>query len=234
MNLREQKLKEPRDQTVNMPTGEYLVMALIIFGGLGVDMLIPMFVKSIVSDGVLYDKLISNFLTTIIWSTFLYWAFRELKSKGVTKLWNNLWTLKGLVITLGFATIIILISFILMGTYTPKCVQVLKVFYMKYGNFAMPTFIMQHIYYLFEASLMTMILILGQRWGEEKWPMLSKIVPVGGIVLCLTWGIIHMVTQDIAVGIYAMLISLLLGLGFTLTKKQLVAVYILSLVIFFI
>lgn len=142
MNLMKEKLEGTTNQAVSMPTGDYLVMALIIFGGLGVDMLIPKFAKMIVGDGVLYDRLLSNFLTTVVWSAFLYWAFRTLKSK-----------------------------------------------------------IMQHIYYLFEAGLMTMILILGQRWGEEKWPRLSKAVPVGGIVLCLTWGTIHMLTQDIAVGI---------------------------------
>ncbi len=60
-------------------------------------------------------------------------------------------------------------------------------------------FIFQYIYYFFEMLLVTLILIFGQK-ACEKWFKRANI-PYGGIVIAITWGVVHFITKDFIAGI---------------------------------
>ena len=52
----------------------------------------------------------------------------------------------------------------------------------------------QYLYYLAEGGLVFLIVAFGQKWGEG---LLGKktVFPFGGLVLCCTWGMIHIFSQ---------------------------------------
>ena len=87
-----------------------------------------------------------------------------------------------------------------------------------YNQLGAVTFILQIIYYFLEASFVTLIIIMGSKWGENK--KYNHILPYGGIILAITWGAVHFLTKNVLVGIYGVLISILIGLGYIHTKKK--------------
>lgn len=55
-------------------------------------------------------------------------------------------------------------------------------------------FLFQYLYYLAEVGLIFLIVAFGQKWREG---LLEKktVFPFGGLVLCCTWGMIHIFSQ---------------------------------------
>jgi hypothetical protein len=91
-------------------------------------------------------------------------------------------------------------------------------------------FIFQTIYYLFESALITLTIIFGQKFGE----MVTKKnnLPYGGAFLALTWGLVHILTQDLLTGVYAIVMALLYGIGYLVLEKNTRYAYILVAAIF--
>ncbi len=70
-------------------------------------------------------------------------------------------------------------------------------------------FVAQHIYYLAEIINVTILIILFQK-ACESWFKKTNI-PYGGIIVAITWGLVHIVTQNsIMIG----LLAFVYGLGF--------------------
>ena len=63
-----------------------------------------------------------------------------------------------------------------------------------FGSNAWITFIFQNIYYIFESLLMYLLIAFGQEFGEKFWN--SSKIPWGGILLGLSWGLMHIFTQN--------------------------------------
>jgi hypothetical protein len=57
----------------------------------------------------------------------------------------------------------------------------------------MPRFIFQYLYYVGEAVLIFLIIVFGQKAGECFFG--HTVIPWGGVLLALTWGFAHMLTQ---------------------------------------
>ena len=80
-------------------------------------------------------------------------------------------------------------------------------------------FIFQYIYYLFEAFIILLTVIFAQEAGERI-TKLDK-VPWGGILLALTWGLSHIITQSsLTIGLLYVVISLLFGITYISVKKN--------------
>lgn len=77
-----------------------------------------------------------------------------------------------------------------------------------------------------------MIVAFGQRFAEG---LLRKEIriPFGGLVLCFTWGIIHMLSQgDISTGLGVMAFALLYGGIYLLLNRDSLCAYLLMALAF--
>ncbi|EPZ58801.1 putative membrane protein [[Clostridium] sordellii ATCC 9714] len=80
-------------------------------------------------------------------------------------------------------------------------------------------FIFQYIYYLFEVFLITLIVIFAQK-AFEKW-FKNETIPYGGIVLALTWGLMHIVSKgSITVGLLSAFGGFLYGSAYLVVGKD--------------
>ncbi len=100
----------------------------------------------------------------------------------------------------------------------------------RFGDEGTAAWLVQIAYYFAELAVIALIIGFGQKagngWCRAKW------VPWGGILLALTWGVVHFLTQDLATGIYGIALSLVMGTIHTLTGKSLLITYPILLVIF--
>lgn len=90
--------------------------------------------------------------------------------------------------------------------------------------------ILQNIYYLFEAGLILLVIVFGQKYGELKFK--KDNIPWGGIFLAITWGLVHILTQGFATGVYAFVMSIMYGLIFILLSKNSRLSYLIITIIF--
>ena len=99
-------------------------------------------------------------------------------------------------------------------------------------------FIFQYIYYLFETGLLLIMIIFMQEACErilKTQKIKIKNVPWGGIILSLTWGLIHFATEsNPAAALCYTLIALLIGAEYLASNKNAYITYILSALIFLI
>lgn len=90
--------------------------------------------------------------------------------------------------------------------------------WMELRNKSLVEFIFQYIYYFCETAIFSLIIIFGQQFGEEMTQ--NKKLPWGGLLLAITWGAVHILTQDMATGIESIIFSVLFGIIYLLMKKD--------------
>ncbi|MDJ0318854.1 hypothetical protein [Arthrobacter antibioticus] len=99
-----------------------------------------------------------------------------------------------------------------------------------YGDAGTIVWLVQVLYYFSEAIIIALIIGFGQAAGE-RW-FVARWMPWGGIMLALTWGLVHFLTQDISTGIYGIALSLVMGTAHVLIGKNLLLTYPILLVLF--
>ena len=197
---------------------DYLWYALYAFAGLGLELFLlgvvePFLFGNISSDEYsVFQRIIHWTLTMICWGSIaallVYFAgkkldFHILRNVSVTK--------KGVLAALVLVIVCIAVNAIDWGT--------LKII----GEFQQKgplLFLFQYLYYAFEIGLVFLITAFGQGFAE----MLLKrksMIPFGGIVLCCTWGAIHMLSQgSVATGLGVMVFALLYGLIYIFLNRS--------------
>lgn len=90
--------------------------------------------------------------------------------------------------------------------------------------------LVQVAYYFAELAVIVLIIAFGQKAGEG-W-LRSRWIPSGAILLALTWGLVHFLTQDSATGLYGIALSLAMGCVYVLARKNLFLAYPLLLLMF--
>ncbi|MCY6354834.1 hypothetical protein [Clostridium sp. ZS2-4] len=100
----------------------------------------------------------------------------------------------------------------------------------EFKNLAGVKFTFQNIYYLFESMLIMLTVVFGQKYGE----ILSKRnnIPWGGIFLALTWGLVHIFTQNLVTGIFTFIISIVFGIVYLVDNKNIRYAYPMIALIF--
>jgi len=87
----------------------------------------------------------------------------------------------------------------------------------------MSRIVTQYIYYMFEAGLVLLIILYGQKAAEVLLKRESGI-PFGGIVLALTWGSFHFISRGVGLelwnGISCMIFSVLSGFMYLKVKRR--------------
>ena len=80
-------------------------------------------------------------------------------------------------------------------------------------------FLFQYLYYATEVFLMVLMIAHGQR-AFEVWKGKDSQLPFGGMFLALTWGMMHLLTQNVSTGIYAVAQALIYGEVYLLARKD--------------
>lgn len=87
------------------------------------------------------------------------------------------------------------------------------------------------LYYFAECSLIVLVVAFGQKFFEAQFG-LSENFPGGGLLLAITWGLIHFLLQGFSGGLYTIFFSLVAGCLFLLCKKDIRWTYLFVAVAF--
>ena len=95
-------------------------------------------------------------------------------------------------------------------------------------------FLFQYLYYAFEIGLVFLIVVFGQRFFEALLKKKSR-VPFGGIVLCCTWGAIHILSRgNVLTGLGVMAFALIYGMSYLALSRNTKAAFLAMLAAFII
>lgn len=187
---------------------QYFEYAMLAFAGLGLEVLYAFGVEPL-----LYGHSMNEFTTAeciIHWTvTILTWllvAYLIVKSakknlgfqlKGT----DSKWTLSGIIASCILVGLMLFINYVDVGS--------LKIIH-EFHRLGILKFIFQHLYYLAEVVLFTLIIVFGQNSLEQLFR--KKNVPYGGIIVGLTWGLAHWFTKgSIWIGLEGLVLGFLFG-----------------------
>lgn len=193
---------------------DYLGFALYAFGGLGMEILLMMLETNLwgisSSEWTILQNVIHWTIICIIWGGFAFFLFQQIPKQSSEIKTANM-AAAGLIV----AASIIYTSFLWKG-FKPV---------IEFKNNGIIKFAAQYVYYVFESMLILLIIVFGQM-SFEKMVRRKIQIPAGGILLALTWGLIHIVTQGIDTGIYACVQACLFGIVYLLLDKNIVISYV--------
>lgn len=93
------------------------------------------------------------------------------------------------------------------------------------ANIGLTKFVLQYLYYAFESMLILLIILFGQS-AFEKLVNRRTNIPAGGVLLALTWGLVHILTQGFDTGVYSCLQACLFGLVYLALNKGILISYV--------
>lgn len=201
----------------NKITGaDYLYLALYAFAGIGLELVLvgviePLFGVS-VETYTTSQNIIHWIIICIIWLIVGIFLISLASKKYDFNLWEhkgrlNGWQHLGIIICL---IVSIASHYVSWGGLKPL---------LEFQRLGMLKFIFQYIYYLFEAFLISLIVIFGQK-ACEKW-FNKETIPYGGIILALSWGIMHIVSKgSVSVGLLSAFGGFLYGAAYLVVGKD--------------
>jgi hypothetical protein len=178
-----------------------------------------------------FHAVIIHWICTIIIWCFGLLALYFLSKKAGYNIFEN----KNKPTLINWIIVVIIIIFTVAGSYIIwgmrfKPFAEYKGHLNKYDGMAIATFIFQYLYYIAESMLFLAIVIFAQKFGEMAF--MKKIIPWGGIMCGLTWGLGHILTQDLFTGIYSFFVSILFGIVYLQMKKNVKYAYIIIALMF--
>lgn len=198
---------------------DYLWYALYAFAGLGMEVLLLSFVEPMIFPGVNSWKEYTQLQTIIHWLlTIGCWggiaAYLVIDAKRKVKFNPFKQGISGRKLLL--PALLCVLACIALNVMDWGTLKILGEFQKK----GLLIFGFQYLYYMFEVLLVYLIVAFGQRFFEGLYPKWNYI-PWGGIVLCFTWGIIHMLSQgSIETGLGVMLFSIAFGMLYLCLKRD--------------
>ncbi len=197
---------------------DYLWYALYAFAGLGVEMVLLGLLEPVLFGGISSGEYsavqtITHWLLTILcWGMIAAFLIRSSRKKLQFDIMaETRFSPKGLVMSA-----VLVIFCIALNAYDWGTLKIVGEFQKK----ELILFIFQYIYYLFEITLVFLIVAFGQKFFEAIIKKKSRI-PWGGLVLCCTWGAIHIVSRgSISAGIGVMIFSLVYGIIYLLLERN--------------
>lgn len=211
----------------------YLYLALYAFALIGLELVLLAVepVLGLPPDSVL-AHIVHWVLTITVWVGggigLLLWALRrtDFRLRGEARLRIGVprWSAVAALVVVTLAA-----QWTLQGGVLPPLAEH-NALVERFGDAGTMAWLVQIAYYVAELFVIVLIIGFGQRAGEGWFR--SKWVPWGGIILAMTWGLVHFLTQDAATGIYGVALSLVMGTVHTLTGKNLLITYPILLAIF--
>lgn len=207
----------------------FLLLALLAFAGLGLELLLAFFIEPLIYGKSLNDfntaESIAHWLITcFVWllAAFALHTVSKRKHDFDVLSYKQRPTALGWLFALAALAISITVSIIDWNG-----LKVVKEF--AYNGWQ--KFIFQYMYYLCEVVLMVLIIAFGQKAGE-LWTKQQKL-PWGGLLLGITWGLVHMLTQaSVSSGLLSLLAAVLYGIIYIAARKNMAVAYPLILLAF--
>ncbi len=195
---------------------DYLYLALYAFAGIGLELVLvgvvePLFGVSLKTYTTL-QHIIHWVVMCIIWLLAGLFLINLASKKYDFNLWENKsklngWQYIGVVICL---VVSIATHYLDWEGFKPL---------LEFQRLGALKFIFQYLYYIFEGFLISLIVIFGQK-ACEKW-FKNEAIPYGGIVLALTWGLMHIVSKgSVAVGLLSAFGGFLYGAAYLVVGKD--------------
>ncbi len=199
-------------------TWDYLWYALYAFGGLGLEIVLMSLIEPMMFGGISTSNytpaqtIIHWLLTMLCWGITAALLIRtSKKSLDFDVLSDSKPTRNGQVISAVLVIICIVLNAFDWGT-----LKIIGEFQKK----GLLLFIFQYLYYFFEVVLVYLIVAFGQKFAESLLQKKTQI-PWGGVVLCCTWGAVHILSKgSIYTGIGVMTFALLYGVIYLLLKRN--------------
>lgn len=210
-------------------SSDFLSLALYAFGGLGLEVLLAFMIEPLVygksiNDFTTFESILHWIITCIMWgivAAILISLSREKYKFNIFEERNKIGKVNWLI------ALMILGICIIISNWNWNGFKVLK----ELEHNGWLKFIFQYIYYLFEIILVMLIIVFGQKAGEMQFK--NDKIPWGGILLGLTWGLVHMFTKgDLMIGLTACLAGILYGVTYLTLKKNIYITYLLVLLMF--
>lgn len=203
---------------------DFLWYALYAFAGLGVEMLLLALVEPILFGAIetsAYSPaqtIIHWLLTILCWGVVAVWLRHSAKKNlGFSLPGHAKPTVNGVILSA-----ILVVACIALNAFDWGTLKIIGEFQKK----GILLFLFQYLYYLFEVALVFLIVAFGQRFAEGLLKRESRI-PWGGLLLCATWGAIHILSKgSIATGIGVMAFSLAYGIMYLLLARNTKYTYI--------
>ncbi len=209
---------------------DYLWYALYAFAGLGMELVLISFIEPLLWEQISADSntafhSIAHWLLTIVcWGIFSWILILNSRNKLDFNIVNKTKpALQNIAISGLLAAICVGMNVFDWGT--------LKIIgeFQKKGPLL---FSFQYLYYIFEVILVFLIVVFGQKFFESLFKKSSSF-PWGGVVLCLTWGTVHILTQgSLYTGLGVMVFSLLYGMIYIVLGKNTIWSYIIMTIAF--
>ncbi len=197
--------------------GRYLIFGVALFVIVVLIDSLTQLLLGVVFGGTFFDweywvQVLSRIIPAVLWIG-LFMAARKL---SIRKLNFNLTqctekiSVKNYFIATFFVAITIVLNYLSWGNF--KLI-------IEYQNAGLIGFIAQHIYYFAEVIIVATLIVLFQK-ACETWFKKSNI-PYGGIIAAVTWGLIHILTQNsITVGLLAALYGVGFGSMYLILKRN--------------
>lgn len=211
---------------------DLLSYALYAFAGLGIEVLLAFFVEPFIygcsmNEWSTVQNISHWIITCICWglgclflikSSKKNYGFDVFEYQEKMKPWQ--WG----------ATVIILVLMLVYSYIDWNGFKVLKE--LQYNGWL--KFIFQYIYYLFEVGLVVLIVVFGQKAFEIFFHKNCRtIIPYGGILTGLTWGLVHTLTKgSLSVGVSLAFISIGYGVTYLMVNRDIKKAYVWILFMF--
>lgn len=197
-------------------TWDYLWYALYAFAGLGLEIVLLSFVEPVffgkASEYSAAENIIHWSLTIICWAVMIVWLVKSSQKKlQFHVINNNRVSMNGMMVC-----IILVAACIILNAYDWGTLKIIG----EFNQNEFITFIFQYVYYIFEVGLVFLIVVFGQKFGETLFKNRTKI-PFGSIMLCCTWGAIHILSKgSIRTGLGVMTFAIMYGVMYLALNKN--------------
>lgn len=222
--------REMKESVLKTTKGiRYFYLALYAFAGLGIEiiyssLLEPMVYGASMQEWTISENIIHWSITCVTWGIVAYNLIKLSEKKYGFNLFEpnkrmQVWQWIGVFICIILS---LYISFNEWAGFKP---------FIEYQHQGILKFIFQYIYYLFETLLFMLILIFGQKacevwFGKEN-------IPYGGIVVAVTWGLIHILTKgSVMTGILSALAGFFYGTVYLLLNRDLKKTFLVLFIMF--
>lgn len=210
--------KAMKQKQVKTSCWDYLWYALYAFAGLGAELVLlsvfePLLFKGIKpADYSTLQHIVHWMLTILCWAVISLFLVRRSKQKlGFDLLGHSLPSKQGCIIAA-----LLVAACVTLNALDWQTLKIAGEFQKK----GPVLFGFQYLYYMFEVGLVFLIVAFGQKFAEELLKKRSNI-PFGGVVLCFTWGVIHMLSKgSLFTGLGVMAFALCYGFMYVLLNRN--------------
>ncbi|MGM0169641.1 hypothetical protein IGI39_003957 [Enterococcus sp. AZ135] len=188
---------------------DFLWLALYAFAGFSLELILGMLTNGL-------SLVMNAALTAVLWSGVSFFLVHYAKRRFDFDVFSISQPLdkKKLIPIIGLIVAVIIVTTLGFGGFKP-----VVEFNGELGK-SSPAFIFRTLYYLAECSLIVLVIAFGQKFFEAQFG-LSDHFPSGGLLLAITWGVIHFLLQGFSGGLYTIFFSVVAGILFLLCKKDL-------------